>query len=604
MVCEVFVAISSDDVSNAIERVTENDIILSDVFCPEHTGKTVEAIFKDASDPTLVSKVSNWFNDQSFRHGFSFGYANAFYQSCIRPLSGYICGIDEILAVEGKEHVVFVLPVSLIWKRRTSNYFLAEYESAGVNLYDRHSVLLPYIEDYLIANQLTYKGGKRKLALQYLIYNPLRLWVVFLARMARDLSASIKKSSIRDERLIIRSPDELFIIRTVGQAITIIPYLRLTKKNILLVIGTSFTDDGPFRMLTRLLGAKENITIVRAVSPSFDKIFLIYLKAFKNIFSCRESVFPHKGINIKFSQALREIIAMNAGLNVYRMQIRGCINEFTPSFIFSLEQKSAHAYVDAELAKMLKAPSAQIQWCQQAFFDIPNPVSADFFLCETPKIQECFENSWTKHTERLRYIGSLQGITTEETLEFSRKNCDVSRICLFLGVEAFSNRALLKYFSEFTQLNNLELLVKLHPRDGKCYSSLFPDAKYFTSYESDFLDFSKNFDVAITFPSGVISDLIYARVPFLVYIPEDKEYQNTESEYLPDGLEPMTSIASIFDSLKNIEELVCNHECILTNFIKDNALITDIESIELNLGGLVDERTLKSESKSYKRPPS
>jgi hypothetical protein len=590
MECKVFIALSENDIANAIEHANENDIILTDLFCPNHRGQTIEAVFEDSSDTNLVSKVSNWFNIQSELNDFSFGYVNAFYQSCIRPLSGFLTGIDQILAFKKKEHIVFHFPVSLKLKRRTSAYFLAEYESAGVNLYDRHSTLIPYIEDYLVANQLTYHEETSKVALQHLIYNPIRLWGVFLSRLTVDLIESLKKSLTLNQKVINGFYDELFIIRTSGQAITLTPYLLSTRKNICLVLGSSFVKDGLLSMLTSLLRKKENIIMVRAGSPSLIKIFIIYLKTVQKIFCCRDIFFPYKGININFNQALREIIVMDAGLSIYRMQINKRINESPSSFIFSLEQKSPHAYVDAGIAKNLKTPSAQIQWCQQAFFDIPNPVCADFFLCETPKIEKCFRDSWGKDTDKLRYIGSLQGIIVEQVPKVSRNHLDKLRICLFLGVGNFSNRALLKHFSEFAQQNRLELLVKLHPRDRKSYSSAFSNATFFTSYKEGFLEFSKTFDVAVTFPSGVISDLLHSKVPFLVYIPEDKEYQNTESEYLPSDMEPLVSISSLLKKIENIDELTREHKLILENFRKANGIVTDIKSIESNLKDLIIEK--------------
>lgn len=598
LVCKVFIALSKNDIANAIEYVTEDDIILTDLFCPHHLGQTVEAVFKDSSDTTLVSKVSNWFNAQSDQHDFSIGYANAFYQSCIRPLSGYLTGIDQILAVKKKENIIFHFPVSLKFKRRTSSYFLAEYESASINLYDRHSVLMPYIEDYLILKQITYKEETRKLALQHLIYNPTRLWGVFLSRLTGDISASIKNSLTLKQRAIKGkgSNDELFIIRTEGQAITLVPYLLSTSKSICIVIGSSFADDGAFSMLTRLLEKKENITIVQAGSPSVNKTLIIYLKTVQKIFCCRDKIFHYKGVNINFTQALREIIAMNAGLDIYKMQIRERINESPSSFIFSLEQKSPHAYVDAELAKYSKTLSAQIQWCQQAFFDIPNPVCADFFLCETPEVQKFFQDTWTKHTDRLRYIGSLQGIVPDQDLKVIRKHSDILRICLFLGVESLSNIALLKHFSEFAKLNKVELIVKLHPRDSQSYSSVLPNATYFNSYEKGFLEFSSTFDVAVTFPSGVISDLTYSEVPFLVYIsPKDKEFQNAESKYLPEGIELIVSISSILKKIGNMDELAREHKLILENFRKANGIVTDINLIDLNLKELIIENSLSDE---------
>ena len=501
---------------------------------------------------------------------------------------------------KGKENVVFHLPVSLNWKRPTSTYFLAEYESVGIHLYDRHSVLLPYIEDYLSKNQISYLGGKRKLALQYLIYNAVRLWGVFLSRLVLYVRASIREQLILDDR-VAGFFDKLFIVRTVGQAITILPYLLSTGERICVVTALSFTDTNSFKLLERLLGKKPNITIVRSGSSSLNETLTIYLKTVKKIFRCQDEVFHYKGLNINLTQALREIIAMNAGLDIYKKQIFERINGVSAAFIFSLEQKSPHAFVDAELAKHLDTPSAQIQCCQQAFFDIPNPVCADFFLCESPKVKNGFRDSWSIHTEKLKYVGSFNGANDKQKLPVIQKNNDILTVCVFLGEHKKLNTALLKSFSEFAQLNRVELLVKLHPRDSRRYSTVCPNATYFTSYQESFLEFCETFDVAITFPSGVISDLLYSEVPFLLYVPQYKEYQNAENEYLPEGFEPITNISNLFLKIKNFDKLAHDHQLMLANFRKANEIVTNIEIIEGNLRNLIIERRLMHEGGPAKK---
>ena len=57
---------------------------------------------------------------------------------------------------------------------------MSEWETAGVHFYDRHDTLLPYIEKYLLDNKINFTSGKKKVPLQFIIFNPLRLWGVFL----------------------------------------------------------------------------------------------------------------------------------------------------------------------------------------------------------------------------------------------------------------------------------------------------------------------------------------------------------------------------------------------------------------------------------------
>jgi len=600
MTCAVFLSFSNNDITKAIANVREGDIVLTDLFCPDHCGKTVEAIFKDASDTTLVSEVSSWFNTKSVHNKFSYGYVNVFYQSCIRPLAGFLHAIDKIVAINGKENVVFHLPVSLNLKRATSTYFLAEYESAGIHLHDRHSVFLPYIEDYLAQNKISYVAGTKKIALQHLVYNPIRLWGVFFGRLAVDVGASFKNRFTHRNRFK-SSYDKIIIIRTVGQAITMMPYLSLTQERICLVIGSSFTDSGSFSILNKLVVRRDNISIIRACNLGVRETLFSYLNTVAKVFRCEKAIFPYKGLKINLSQALREIIVMNAGLDIYRKQLLDSVEELSSTFIFSLEQKSPHAFVDAELAKSKNTTSAQIQTCQQAFFDIPNPVPADFFLCETPKVRDSFQDSLTRHTKKMRYIGSFQGVGAKRNLLACKKNSHILKVCLFLGMGRSSNNSLLQDFSEFAQSNNIEITVKLHPRDRHRYSSVFSQATYVNSYKEDFSEFSKAFDLAVTFPSGIISDLLYSELPFLVYVPPHKEYQGAEAEYLPDGMETVVCFSSLSKKIKNIDKLAREHAFILENFRKANGIITNIKSIELNLDDLIIEKRLMHEDELLRK---
>jgi CDP-glycerol glycerophosphotransferase (TagB/SpsB family) len=201
----------------------------------------------------------------------------------------------------------------------------------------------------------------------------------------------------------------------------------------------------------------------------------------------------------------------------------------------------------------------------------------------------------------MRYIGSFQGVGAKRNLVASKKNSHILKVCLFLGMGRDSNNSLLQDFSEFAQSNNIEITVKLHPRDRQRYSSVFPQATYVNSYKEDFSEFSKAFDLAVTFPSGIISDLLYTELPFLVYVPPRKEYQGAEAEYLPDGMETVVCFSNLSKKIKNIDKLVREHENILKNFRKANGIVTNIKSIELNLDNLTTEKRLMHEGEFLRK---
>ena len=96
-------------------------------------------------------------------------------------------------------------------------------------------------------------------------------------------------------------------------------------------------------------------------------------------------------------------------------------------------------------------------------------------------------NSNTVRTEGFRYIfKEYKKELVDKLISYHTQNGGKSRydkisffyshilkVCLFLGMGRSSNNSLLQDFSEFAQSNNIEITVKLHPRDRHRYSSVF-----------------------------------------------------------------------------------------------------------------------------------
>ena len=134
------------------------------------------------------------------------------------------------------------------------------------------------------------------------------------------------------------------------------------------------------------------------------------MQGFKNILKHKEIIFEYKGVAINLTQAIKEVNVMMPSLALYQEQVKAQLQAIMPTSLLTFEQKSPHAFIDASLAMARNIPSAQIQSCQQAFFDLPNPVCADYFFCETPEITKSFQHGWSQSQEKVKYIGTLQGI--------------------------------------------------------------------------------------------------------------------------------------------------------------------------------------------------
>ena len=592
MICSAYITLCETDISYAQSKVQSTDYILTDIYCPNHLGQTIDATFSDKYDMSLVANFSQWLMNIAIDNPNIYGYANALYQSSIRPLAGYLSAIDAILEIEGAEGVEFHLPVDLHWQAKTSTYYLAEYESAGVGFYDRNAVLLPYIEQYLREKGVSISRGKKKFPRQVGIYNPLRLWSVFVAKLFLDLK-NFKNNEHAHSLNSFADASQVFIIRTVGQAITILPYLKMTRHKTVVIIGMTYTDTGAFDLLVSCTKDFNNICILRARQANFYQTLNKYYQGFCNILKQRKVNFLYKGLSINLTQALKEVLVMMPNLALYNDQIKVPLSQINAKRLFTLEQKSPHAFIDASLAKIQKIPSAQIQWCQQSFFDIPNPIVANFYFCETPAIMRSFQKAWPQYRDQVKYIGTFQGIKNSIKKRATKDINRTIKVCFFAGVERELNNNLFKFLSDFSDVNPIRFIVKLHPRDPEKYSKIFPQIDFVNTYMGTFSEFAASFDLAVTLPSGVISDLLFTATPFLVYMPDHNNYIRMEDSFLPEGMEPIKEISLLLNMLLEIDAVRECHKIILKNFKENQGLITDISMIEKNILNLLNDTAVK-----------
>jgi hypothetical protein len=588
----VYLALNEKDVRYALLHVKKQDFILTDVFCPKHLGQTLVATFFDKDDKKLVSSFSQWLRDVAGDNSNIYGYANNLYQSSIRPLAGYLSAIDNILANKGNNDIKFHFPVSLLWGKKSSTYYLAEYESAGIHLYDRHSVLLPYMEEYVLTKGIAIINGKKKFPMQVGIFNPLRLWGVFFSKLLLDLK-SFKKNKFFPPIGLSNLESQVFIIRTVSQAITILPYLKMTRHKIIVIIGMTYTDTGAFDLLVSNTKDFNNICIHRARQANFYQTLNKYYQGFCNILQQRKVNFLYKGLSINLTQALKEVLVMMPNLALYNDQIKVPLSQVNAKRLFTLEQKSPHAFIDASLAKIQKIPSAQIQCVQQSFFNIPNPVVANFYFCETPAIKRSFQKAWPQYRDQVKYIGTFQGIENPIKKRATKDINRIIKVCFFAGVEQELNNKLFKFLSDFSDMNPIRFIVKLHPRDPEKYSKIFPKIDFLNTYIGTFSEFAASFDLAVTLPSGVISDLLFTATPFLVYMPDHNSYIQMEGSFLPEGMKPIKEISLLLNMLLEIDAVRECHKIILKNFKENQGLITDISMIEKNILNLLNDTAVK-----------
>lgn len=589
MVCHVYIALDERDVSIARSKTQKGDIIVTDIHCEPHLGVTYNAAFCDKDDPSLVPNFTKWIDAFAVKTPLFNGFANVLYQCSVRPLAGYIMALKRLLAEKAIEDIAVFIVRDLFWHGKTSTFYMAEYESIGTYFYDRHAVFLPYLKDYLSAAGVNVAAINKSLPKQRFFYNPLRKWAVFLGRFVSDFKKHVL-GGYDDMTIDKRDVDYIFVIRATGQLMTILPLLEMTDKKVGVVLAASRTLSNVDQVMASIVENRQNIHCIRHSKVSLGTFLRGYLSVLKEFIWPQKQIFHHNGINVNLTQAMSEVWTMLPNIMVYQNIIEKMATKFSSPFLFSLEQKSPQAYVDAMVATQGDSLCAHIQHCQQSFFDIPHPVWGDYFLCESPKIQQAFAACWTQDKDKAVYVGTFQGIKKDQIVQGTQVPTRIKKVCMFLGVEKEINLEVLKDICGYARDLNIELSIKLHPRDFVRYEDDFPDIVVHRYYEGQFEDFCQNFDAIITYPSGVISDLIFTDIPFVVYLPEYKEYLTTERDFIPEGVLISSSFNEIFNVFQQSESFYKSYQESRQSYIRGRGIIRSLDVIEANFNRLNESK--------------
>ncbi len=257
--------------------------------------------------------------------------------------------------------------------------------------------------------------------------------------------------------------------------------------------------------------------------------------------------------------------------------------------LFSLEQKAPHAWVDAVMARKLKLKPVQIKQCNQLYRPLPEPVFSDLFLCDTPQVMHNFRQVWPEQLNNVDYIGTFNAVTVPP----EHKKTDVPKssaikLCFFLGVHTDVNRATLSILHSWQQKTNVQIFIKPHPRHHQCYKSIIPGAHIISNQTSLFGSFCQQFDLALTYPSGVVSDLLSTTLPFVIYTPDHMDYHSIKEDSALDKIAKATSVEALHDTLLRIEEIITEHAAALTFYYNHSGVVTDIDVIESKLVAILD----------------
>jgi hypothetical protein len=97
------------------------------------------------------------------------------------------------------------------------------------------------------------------------------------------------------------------------------------------------------------------------------------------------------------------------------------------------------------------------------------------------------------------------------------------------------------------------------------------------------MGFTSQFDLALTYPSGIVTDLIYSGLPFVIFIPHHSDYQSAVIPNSMDKILQLRSSEQVIESLIKKNDIILQHTAALDHFYRRSNLITDLDEIERQL---------------------
>lgn len=573
--------ISLDDVSL---------LYISDITPRLHIkGKVINPIYTEIERELSIS-IRDWFltlsNDAN--EDLLLGYANNFFECSIAPIAGYLYTLDKLIKENPPHSVEVWLATKYINSAGSLCYYMAEHESQGRRLYSRNIVFSHYIRAYCSANDITLRNKHINFAPHQYIYNELRIWSVFVYRFFRDVRAAVPfKNEVTDSSEIDKRTELVVASRTTSQTESIAGFIIACKINALIIAGSSFLDEGRNSTFSKSLASKcSSIKYLSIQNSSVRSVIRSYWNSFLRIIFYKPPKLKLCGCVIDANQATKEVFVMLPELICYRDRLSKALSQkcLTDRKQFvTLEQKSPHAFADAQVARKYNFTCIQVMQCDQHPRYLPYPVVGDYFLTDTQRMADDLIRLMPSLSRKIKYIGSFKSLTfPSRGHRYSLRNKVKPVLCYFTHSDDIdSNKEVISVLISASRTLDYKLVIKLHPRDRPTNYAKFKDVDIISDHDTVKSELFSSLDLAVTAPSGVVNELIHANVPFLLcgFFPgmNPNSYGYWSNEYI--GC--LTSINSLDPALGifNLETLLGKYQEYRVDYFRSSGILVDRSKI-------------------------
>lgn len=511
------------------------------------------------------------------------GFANNFYECTIAPLAAYVCVLDNLIRElrRAGEAIEVWFPSKYVVLQRSSAYFMAEHESQGVRLYSREATFLPYLVDLCKYRRIKPLYLKRRLGLIHIFFRELRIYAVLFFRVLKmtiNNMFTTSRESLAQEGVF----DLMATSRSVMQSDFLYSFLKQSSLSSLILATESFVGQGQNKILLQRFTKDSHIK--QHTLPIKKRVaWLYYQKIIGSLLFKIKQEYPiAEGVSIKLHHALSEVLVMWPDLMVYRDTLYSSIKRLpTPriKLLLSTEQKSPYAYADAWVANECQLVCAHAMQCDQHARALPFPVFGNFFLADTKMNQDAFIAAWGIQEKFVKYIGSFKACSKT----YSQQTRHLETWCFFSQAVSFdANRSVLKSLRVLKNQTRQKIFLKCHPRDNiKRYSAFFDVVNTHVNRLSK-LDLFLQFDFGITFPSGVVTDLLYLNKPFLLL--RFRQWTEVSLPYFDDDYDGnVYDIDDLIQKILNPAAWQGSFQAYRERYFRKNRIIKDVDAIQAAL---------------------
>ncbi len=570
MSLKVWIVFSQSELEKNISKISPEDIIIADIDPSKFKQVNIKQISNVSVNDEVIVEVKNYFENISEKYGKEIiGFSNNFFQSTIVLLIQYKNVLDNIVKENKDIDIYFCNDIYLA--SNGPNYYMAEAESQGIRFYNREAALFKTLLKYCKDNNFSVKFISKKISKQKIL-NVFRLFSVYLIKFFFDM----RSSSFFTTSLINKDETDFdFISRTYSQS-------QFLKKNLIdngfsnhIYVFENFNNKNHFEDVEKIFSNLNNVSF-SFFKNSYYSVVTMYIKQIKFFNVFKREVIHCENMEIDLTQAINEIIVMYPHILLYKKQLEQLVfsREIPKNkILFSTEQKSPHAFIDALVAKKFNLKSVQLMQCDQNDNNLPLPITGDLFVPISKEKYNSFKKNWKNNVNKIYYPGNI-------IRSLSHNNVKPYKICYFasfIGGSDIHNIKVVKHLSKLAKKNKFKFLIKLHPRDnGKWTKNIQNNyCKVFYHNDIEQIELFKQFDIAITNFSAVVISMLEYKIKYILLNIDNINYKDKGVFYVDEKYEPIVSELNKIDYwIYNEHELEKEFNLFFNRYYKDVDICT------------------------------